>query len=91
VPLRADLYNGLVHLGTDAAAHADDHGFALQGLLALFKVLDDIFGDERYSPVCTGHGLQPGPSALEPLLDGLLFALCDLLEVGVDLGPLCLR
>jgi hypothetical protein len=46
VPLWPKLDNGLVHLGADATAHADDHGLTIEGLQALLEVLDNISGDE---------------------------------------------
>ena len=45
MPLRAEPHELVVELDRDAAAHAHDHGLALERLRPALEVLDEISGD----------------------------------------------
>jgi hypothetical protein len=63
VPLGPDPGDGVVEVYADAAAHANDHGFAVHGRQALLEVLHEVLGDPgNASPRCVGiqaDGLNP--------------------------------
>ena len=45
MPVGAELDDGVIEFGGDAARHADDHAFTGKDFLPCFKVGDDILGD----------------------------------------------
>ena len=77
-----------VEIDAYAAAHADDHRLAVQGLKAAFKVIDDIPGHELQPLLGADNRFELRPLGLELLLSLDFFALSRLLEAGVDLGLL---
>ena len=92
VPIRAQGDQRVVEVYADAAAHADDHAFALQGLQPLLKVGDEIGGDGGDARVGPDQGFQLRPFGLErfallgfcALGDGLEFVVQDGLEGVVE-------
>ena len=90
-PTRAEMHELAVEIDTDAAAHADDHGLAVQDLQPLLEVGDDIFGDLAEPILRPDYGFQLRPFALEFLGAFDLLALGDLFELRVDFRPLALE
>ena len=88
MPARTQTGQLAVEVDADAAAHADDHRLAVDGLEAAVEMRHDVPGDEPEPRSGAGDGLELGPLGLELLLALDFLALGDLLEVGIDLRPL---
>ena len=84
LPLGAEPHQLAVEVDADAAAHAHDHRLALDGVEALFVVLDDVLGDEADALLRADDGLELRPARLQPLLALDLLALGGLVELLVD-------
>ena len=89
-PLRTQPGEFAVELDTDAAAHADDHGLAVEGFEALLEVSDDVLGDLPDALLCADDRLQLRPLRLQLLLALDFLALGGLFELRVDLRLLTL-
>ena len=89
-PVGAQPRELAVELDADAAAHADDHGLAVEGFETLLEVGDDVLGDQLQPFLRADDRLQLRPLSLEFLLALDLLALGGLLELRVDLGLLTL-
>ena len=63
-------------------------GLAFHRLAPLLVVGLQVASDQLQPLLGPGYGLQLRPARLQPLLAGDFLALRDLLELGVDLGPL---
>ncbi len=64
----------------------DDHGLAVHGLQPLLVMGHQIGSQERDALGIADQCLQGRPLGLEALLAGLLIALGDLIELGIQLG-----
>ena len=84
MPLGAQAHDLVVELDADAPAHADDHGFAVQGLKALLEVVHDVLGDEAQALLRPDDRFELRPLRLQLLLPLDLLSLGDLLELLVD-------
>ncbi len=87
-PVGAERDELVVEVDADAAAHADDHRLAVHRLEAPFIVGDEVGGDELDALGVADEGLERGPLRFELLAAGVLLALGDLLELGVELRQL---
>jgi hypothetical protein len=76
MPLRPQRGNLSIELHADAAAHADDHGFAVHGREPFLEVTDDVAGDDLQPLFAPDERFELRPFRFE-----LLFAL-DLLAFG---------
>ena len=79
-----------VEVDADPAAHADDHGLAVEGFEALLEVSDDVLGDLPDALLCADDRLQLRPLRLQLLLALDFLALGGLFELRVDLRLLTL-
>ena len=77
VPIRAQLGDFLVQFHADAAAHADDHAFAVRRAQALIEVLDNVGGDLLQAAGATHHGFLARPFGKAPLAVGQFVVFGD--------------
>ena len=90
IPVGPQLHDLAVQIHADAPTHAHDHRLAVQGVGPFLEVLDDVARDQPKALLGADHGLELRPLGLELLLALDLLAFGRLLELGVDLRPLCL-
>jgi len=90
VPSGPQLDDPVVEIGRDPSAHAHHEGLARQPVGAALVVCDEILRHLAQPLVGADERLDRAPLTLQGLLARVLFALGELLELGVDLGPLAL-
>jgi hypothetical protein len=83
VPLGTEPNQLIVQVHTDAAAHADDEGFALHYLEPLLEMVCDVLRDKSDALLRTNQGFKPCPLRPELLPYGLFFSFSDLFKLWV--------
>ena len=82
--------SGVVERDANAAAHADDHGLAVERRDPRLEMLHQVLGDEGEPLVGADERLDARPFALQPVLLGLGVVLGQFGDLGVDLRLLVL-
>src|SRR5947208_203306 len=90
VPLWAELHDRSIEGHADTSAHADDHALADKCRDAVLEMLYEVFGHKREALFRADQRLDSRPLPLEPILflQGLI--LCQIRDLGINLGPLFL-
>lgn len=87
-PVRAQSGNLSEQVNTDAAAHADDHRLAFDGLLAFLKVIYEVRRHPPHALLGTHHRFQPRSLAPQFGLHRLFRAIGHLFKIGIESGAL---
>ena len=85
MPFRAQLDDLVVERDANPAAHADDHGLAVQADDAVLEVLHEVLGDHGEALLGADDSLNVRPFALELLLLVLDFVFGQLGNLVVEL------
>lgn len=88
VPVGAEFNDLLVEIYADAAAHSNDHAFAVEGGEAVLEVLHDVLSHQKQPFLGAHHRLKLCPLAFEFVFGGLFFPFGHVFKVGVDSGLL---
>ncbi len=83
IPSGTQRNDGFVEVNANAAAHAHNHGFAVQGFRTLLEMFHNIIGDKPKTFFRTNHSLKSRPFGFEFFLAGFFLVFGYFLELHI--------